>query len=197
MTDYYPAAVAVAAATAAKELEHGGGNLWLVEVIVLDIAMSFVRPRRSIQILALAPALSQRDVLQANDVAHGRRGSLRCGNLALPLAALLVTALAPPLAAVVHSLVLPLSSSVLLATAFAPALAQHEQIPNGLPRGPPVVFHGAFALPIKTAISPPEILAVRDERSCVRTFGARGRPEQIILCRALVVDVVDHGGHGA
>ena len=145
MADYYPAAVAVAAATAAKELEHGGGNLWLVEVIVLDIAMSFVRPRRSIQILALAPALSQRDVLQANDVAHGRRGSLRCGNLALPLAALLVTALAPPLAAVVHNLALPLSA-VLVATAFALALL--EQILDGLPHGIPAVFHGAFHPPI-------------------------------------------------
>ena len=46
-----------------------------------------VRPRGSIQILALAPALSQRDVLQANVVAPSRRGPLCCGNLALPLAA--------------------------------------------------------------------------------------------------------------
>ena len=66
---------------------------FVMEVMVLEIAMSFVRPRRSTQIHALAPALSQRDVLQANNVvAPSRRGLLRCGNLALPLAALLVTA---------------------------------------------------------------------------------------------------------
>ena len=78
MADYYPAAVAVAAATAAKELEHGGGNLWLVEVIVLDIAMSFVRPRRSIQILALAPALSQRDALQAKPTSSPTADVVHC-----------------------------------------------------------------------------------------------------------------------
>ena len=37
-----------------------------MEVMVLEIAMSFVRPRRSTQIHALAPALNQRDALQAN-----------------------------------------------------------------------------------------------------------------------------------
>ena len=49
------------------------------------------RPRRSIRVHALAPTLIQRDVLQANVVANGRRGPLCCGNLALPLAALLST----------------------------------------------------------------------------------------------------------
>ena len=174
--------------------------LIMVKMLVM-IVFGLVRPRLSIRVHALAPTLSQRDVLLANVVANGQRPPFSCGNLALPLAALplaalLVTALAPPLAAVVHNNAIPLSP-VLLATAFALARALIEQFLNGLPRGPPVVFHGAFAPPIKTAISLPEGVAVRDDKSCVRTFGARGRPEQVTLGRALVVDIVEQGRHGA
>ena len=65
----------------------------MVKMLVMIIMMFFglVRPRRSIRVHALAPTLSQRDVLQANVVANGRRGPLYCGSLALPLAALLST----------------------------------------------------------------------------------------------------------
>ena len=52
-----------------------------------------VRLRLSIRVHALAPTLSQRDVLLANVVANGRRRPLCCGNLALPLAALPLAAL--------------------------------------------------------------------------------------------------------
>ena len=62
----------------------------MVKMLVM-IVFGLVRPRLSIRVHALAPTLSQRDVLLANVVANGRRRPLCCGNLALPLAALLST----------------------------------------------------------------------------------------------------------
>ena len=63
-----------------------------MEVMVLEIAMPFDRPRRSTKIHALAPTLRQRDALLANVVANGLRRPLCFNKMALPLAALLATA---------------------------------------------------------------------------------------------------------
>ena len=68
-----------------------GGKPELSDVATQTV-IGLVRPRLSIRVHALAPTLNQRDVLLANVVAHGRLRPLCCSNLALPLAALLVTA---------------------------------------------------------------------------------------------------------
>ena len=58
---------------------------FVMEVMVLDIAMSFVRPRRSTQIHALAPALSQQDALQAKPTSSPTADVVHCAAAIWPI----------------------------------------------------------------------------------------------------------------